>query len=118
MVLAGKSFKINNMAKIDEITELLTNELNLFKEDVEKLEKLNEKLQATKLKVDTRELRFLLQEHERKIERTLDSQERVFNRFEDLLKNARIYPTLAVIVFIVSLVMNLGLLIYFFKYLN
>jgi ClpP class serine protease len=102
------------MAKIDEITELLTNELNVFKEDVEKLEKLNEKLQATKLKVDLEELRSLLQEHEKKIERTLDSQERIYNRFEDLLKNARIYPTWAVVVFLVSLLLNIALILYSF----
>ena len=91
------------MAKIDEITELLTNELNSFKEVVEKLEKLNEKLQTTKLKVDVQELRSLLQEHESKMKYTLDSQERIYNRFEGLLKNAKIYPTCAVIVFVVSL---------------
>lgn len=94
------------MAKIDEITELLTNELNAFKEDVEKLEKLNEKLQATKLKADIHELRSLLQEHEKKIDRTLDSQERIYKRFEELLKNARIYPTWAVVVFVSSLLLN------------
>ena len=93
------------MAKIDEIIELLTNELNAFKEDVEKLEKLNKKLQATKLKVDVQELRSLLQEHENKMKYTLESQERVFSRFEGLLKNARIYPTWAVVVFIVALLL-------------
>ncbi|MEZ4841770.1 MAG: DUF6730 family protein [Flavobacteriaceae bacterium] len=100
------------MAKIDEITELLTNELNAFKEDVEKLEKINEKLQATKLKVDTRELRFLLQEHERNMKYILESQERIYNRFEDLLKNAKIYPTWAVIVFIVFLLIGIFSSIY------
>ena len=95
------------MAKIEEITELLTNELNSFKEDVEKLEKINEKLQATKLKVDVQELRSLLQEHERKIERTLESQEHIYNRFEGLLSNAKIYPKWAVIVFIVALLLGI-----------
>ncbi|MCB0458531.1 MAG: hypothetical protein KDC74_00745 [Flavobacteriaceae bacterium] len=95
------------MGKIEEITELLTNELNAFKEDVEKLEQLNEKLQATKLKIDVKELRSLLHEHERKIDRTLDSQQRIFNRFEGLLKNAKIYPTWAVIVFIVTLIIGI-----------
>jgi hypothetical protein len=94
------------MGKIEEITELLTNELNAFKEDIHKLEKLNERLKATKLKVDVQELRSLLQEHERKIERVLDSQERIFERFEGLLKNARIYPNWAVVVFIVSLLIG------------
>lgn len=98
------------MAKIDEITELLTNELNAFKEDVEKLEQLNEKLQATKLKVDVKELRSLLLEHERNMKYNLDSQERIYNRFEGLLKNARIYPTWAVVVFIVSLLINFSFL--------
>ena len=100
------------MAKIDEITELLTNELNAFREDVEKLEKLNEKLQVTKLKVDVKELRSLLQEHERNMKYTLESQERVFNRFEGLLKNAKIYPTWAVVVFITSLLLSFAFSIY------
>ena len=104
------------MAKIDEITELLTNELNVFKEDVEKLEKLNEKLQATKLKVDIRELRSLLQEHERNMKYNLDSQERIYNRFEGLLKNARIYPTWAVVGFVAFLL--LGILSIAYIYFN
>ena len=100
------------MAKIEEITELLTNELNTFKEDVEKLEQLNEKLQATKLKVDIKELRSLLQEHERNMKYNLDSQERIYNRFEGLLKNAKIYPTWAVVVFIVFLLIGIFSSIY------
>ena len=102
------------MAKIDEITELLTNELNAFREDVEKLEKLNEKLQVTKLKVDVKELRSLLQEHERNMKYNLESQERVYNRFEGFLKNAKIYPTWAVIVFIVSLILGVVSTTYIF----
>ena len=100
------------MAKIDEITELLTNELNTFKVNVEKLEKLNEKLQATKLKVDIKELRSLLQEHERNMKYNLDSQERIYKRFEGLLKNARIKLSWITITSVGVMLLTIAFLIY------
>lgn len=100
------------MSKIEEITEILVNELSVFKEDVEKLEELNEKIQSTKINVDVQEIKSILQEHESKMKYTLDSQERI--RFEQLLKNARIYPNWAVLVFIISLLISFGAMFFVF----
>jgi len=95
------------MAKIEEITELLVNEICSFEKNIENLEKVSEKLHATKVSIDIRELRALLNSHQREIKAVLNSQERTYNRFENLLENAKIYPNWAVVVFIVSLIFGI-----------
>ena len=91
------------MAKIEEITELLVNEISSFEQSIEQLEKVSEKLHATKVSIDIRELRALLNSHQHEIKAVLNSQERICNRFENLLKDAKVYPNWAVIVFVISL---------------
>ena len=95
------------MAKIEEITELLVNEISSFEKSIEQLEKVSDKLHATKVSIDIRELRALLNSHQREIKAVLNSQERTYNRFENLLKDAKIYPNWAVIVFIVSVLFGI-----------
>ena len=95
------------MAKIEEITELLVNEINSFEKSIERLEKVSDKLHGAKVSIDIRELRALLHHHQLEIKAVLNSQERVYNRFENLLENAKIYPNWAVIVFIVSLIFGI-----------
>ena len=101
------------MAKIEEITELLVNEISSFEKSIERLEKVSDKLHTAKVGIDIRELRALLHSHQHDIKAVLNSQERVYNRFENLLENAKIYPNWAVIVFIVSLIFGIGSTLYF-----
>ncbi|WP_117884805.1 DUF6730 family protein [Aureibaculum luteum] len=92
------------MAKIEEITELLVNEISSFEKSIEQLGKVSDKLHATKVSIDIREIRALLHSHQHEIKAVLDSQKKLYSRYEYLLENAKIYPNWAVIVFIVSLI--------------
>ena len=95
------------MAKIEEITELLVNEINSFEKSIEQLEKVSDKLNAAKVSIDIRELRVLLHHHQHEIKAVLDSQKKIYGRYENLMKDAKIYPNWAVIVFIVSLIFGI-----------
>jgi hypothetical protein len=103
------------MLKIEEITEILVNEINDFNKDVTRLETINKKLEATKISIDLAEYKSIMESHQQKMTLILNSQERILNRFESLLKNAKIYPKWAVIVFIVSLLISVGILFYVFN---
>ena len=95
------------MAKIEEITELLVNEISSFERGVERLEKVSDKLNSTKISIDIREFKSLLDNHQNQMKAALDTQERINNRFEKLLENTRIYPNWAVIVFVISLLLGI-----------
>ncbi|HAT66036.1 MAG TPA: hypothetical protein DCS66_15805 [Flavobacteriaceae bacterium] len=96
------------MGKIEEITELLVNEISSFEKSIERLEKVSEKLHSTKISIDIKEYKLVLESHQKQIKAILDSQERILNRYEELLKDAKIYPNWAVIVFIVSLLSGIA----------
>ncbi|QCX38357.1 hypothetical protein FF125_07895 [Aureibaculum algae] len=96
------------MAKIEEITELLVNEINSFEKSIEQLEKVSDKLHAAKVSIDIIELRALLNSHQYEIKSVLDSQKKLYGRYENLIKDAKIYPNWAVIVFIVSLLFGVA----------
>ncbi len=100
------------MSKIEEITEILVNEINDFNKDVTRLETINKKLETTKVSIDLVEYKSIMESHQQKMALILNSQERILNRFESLLKNAKIYPNWAVIVFIVSLLFGIVSTIY------
>jgi len=91
------------MSKIEEITEILVNEIEDFNKGISKLEAISDKINTTKVSIDLREYKSIIESHQLKITEVVDSQERFLNRFESLLKNAKVYPNWAVIVFILSL---------------
>ncbi len=95
------------MSKIEELTELLVNKINTFEKGIERLEKVGDKLNSTKISIDIKEYRSLMEDYHSKIRVILNSQERIYVRYEKLLKNARIYPNWAVIVFIISLIFGI-----------
>jgi len=101
------------MAKIEELTELLVNEISSFEKGIERLEKASDKLQSTKISIDIKEYKSLLESHHNQVKDVLNSQEQLYNRYEKLLKNAKIYPNWAVIVFVVSLLFGVGSTFYF-----
>ncbi len=103
------------MAKIEELTELLVNEINDFNKGVSKLETINEKLNTTKIRIDLKEYKSIIELHQKKMAEIIDSQERFLNRFESLLKKTKIYPNWAVIVFIISVLISIGALLYTYR---
>ena len=91
------------MAKIEELTELLVNEISTFENSIKRLEKVSDKLNSTKIGIDIREFKSILESHQQKMASHTQTVERFEKRFESQLKQAKIYPTWAVIIFIISI---------------
>jgi len=90
------------MTKLEELTELLVNEINDFNKGITKLEKINDQISTTKIRMDVTDFKSIIANHEQKMDDQVKSQERFESQFESLLKNAKVYPNWAVIVFIIS----------------
>tara|TARA_R110001583_G_scaffold85590_2_gene224430 strand:- start:10082 stop:10396 length:315 start_codon:yes stop_codon:yes gene_type:complete len=102
------------MTKLEELTTLLVNEINDFNKGIEHLEKINNQLTATKIKMDITEYKFLIETHQQKMADHINTLERFENRFENKLKDAKIYLTWAVVVFIVCILITVVLVSYMF----
>lgn len=96
------------MTKLEEQTALLVNEINDFKSGVEKLEKINDQLKTTTIKMDLTEYKSIIEAHKIQMESHLKAVKSFEYRFEDTIKKARIYPNWAVVVFVVSLLFGFG----------
>lgn len=94
------------MAKLEELTELLVDELSSFEKGIKRLETLSEKINATKIGIDVTEYKSILESHQQKMTSHIQTIERFEQRFENQLKQAKIYPTWAVIVFIMSVLVS------------
>lgn len=100
------------MAKIEEITELLVNEISSFEKSIQKLETLSKKINATKISIDITGYKSILESHQQKMASYTQTVERFEQRFENQLKQAKIYPTWAVVVFVLSILINMFSLFY------
>ncbi len=99
------------MAKVEELMALMIDEINRYEQLVKKMEKL----QQNKLEIDVSKLENTFQIHQEKINEHEKSYEFFYHQMEALLKNAKIYPKWAVIVFIGSLAINfVGLILLIF----
>jgi hypothetical protein len=103
------------MTKLEELTELLVNEINEFNKGIEKLQKINEQLNITKIKMDISEYKAIIESHQQKMNEQINTQERFESRFERLLKTAKVYPNWAVIVFIISILLSIASIVYAYK---
>lgn len=90
------------MAKIEELTELLVAEIGDLENSVKKLEEIRK----AKIKIDFHELKETLSAHQRAMQELVFLQDRNYERFNNLVEQAKIYPTWAVAVFIVSIILN------------
>lgn len=102
------------MTKLEELTALLVNEINDFKNGVEKLEKINDQLKEIKIKMDLLEYKTMIYSHQKEMSSHLKAIERFENRFNNKIIQAKIYPNWAVIVFIVCIVVSVVLVSYMF----
>lgn len=102
------------MTKLEELTALLVNEINDFNKSVERLEKINEKMNTTKIKMDVSEYKAIIEMHKQQMASHLNSMERFESRFESKIKEAKIYPNWAVVVFIVCIIVTGALIFYMF----
>ncbi|MGC1206094.1 MAG: DUF6730 family protein [Flavobacteriaceae bacterium] len=95
------------MTKLEELTALVVNEINDFSQCIEKLDKINNQLKETKIKMDLIEYKSIIEKHEQKLDSHTKAIERFERRFEYKIKQAKIYPTWAVVVFIVVIVISI-----------
>tara|TARA_R110002072_G_scaffold142396_1_gene287726 strand:+ start:69 stop:383 length:315 start_codon:yes stop_codon:yes gene_type:complete len=93
------------MTKLEELSALLVNEIDDFKNGVEKLEKINDQLNETKVKMDLSEYKTMLFSHQKEMASHLKAIERFENRFNNKINQAKIYPNWAVVVFIIAIVL-------------
>lgn len=100
------------MAKLEELTSLLVDEIEEFKHSVDKLEKIKTQLKSTKIKMDLTEYRGIMETHQQKIQNHQNSIEYFDKQMEAMLKNAKIYPTWAVILIVISLLFGIVSFVY------
>jgi len=103
------------MTKLEELTALLVNEINDFDKGVETLEKISKQINATKIKMDLTEYKAIIDEHQQEMESHLNTLKSFENRFDIKIKQAKIYPTWAVVVFIITVLFGLGAVIFVLK---
>lgn len=102
------------MTKLEELTALLVNELNDFNKGVERLEKISNQIKDTKIKMDVSEYKDIIEEHQKEMASHLKAMEHFENRFNNKIKEAKIYPTWVVVVFIVCVIVTVVLVSYMF----
>jgi len=94
------------MTKLEELTALLVNEINDFKNGVDKLEKIKEHLKDTKIKIDLTKYKSIIEKHEQKMDSHTKAIERFESHFDNKIKQAKIYPTWTVVVFVIALLFS------------
>lgn len=102
------------MAKLEQITELLVNELNDFERSIEKLERLNEGLRDTTVQMDLSELKSILEAHQKKMDGHQSTMRQFGNVFEIGVKRIKSYFIGLIVVCVfclgLSVVLVLGVL--------
>ncbi|WP_417884916.1 DUF6730 family protein [Zunongwangia sp.] len=91
------------MAKIDELSELLCSELASFEQHMKRLEEIY----SQGIHLDTEDLIRRLSSLEDTLDFEKKEYERISNELSNTIKEAKIYPKWALIVFFVSLSLNI-----------
>ena len=84
------------MAKLDEIAELLTEEINGFETSVGRLEKVHENLKNLPLRPDTTEINVLLKEYGNNQKRIVEEQQRLIQRILHKVEKSILLPSWAI----------------------
>ena len=103
------------MAKLDEIAELLTEEINGFEESICRLEKAHENLQNLPLRPDTTEISALLKEYGNSQKTNIEEQQRLMQRILGKVEKSILLPNWAIKLswgLLICVVLVLGFSIY------
>lgn len=92
------------MTKLEIISELLVEELHSFKEEVNRLEKIEKSLKDMSIKADSTQIEKLIAEHFRKLEVNQDDQQKNREEISKMIKHSRTIPN-----WLISLVLILFL---------
>tara|TARA_Y100001963_G_C6484318_1_gene310418 strand:+ start:109 stop:429 length:321 start_codon:yes stop_codon:yes gene_type:complete len=97
------------MAKIDELSELLCSELASFEQHMKRLEEIH----SQGIHLDTEDLIRRLSSLEDTMDFEKNEYERISAELSNTIKEAKIYPKWALVVFFVSLSLNIIVITYF-----
>ncbi|GAA3557773.1 DUF6730 family protein [Snuella lapsa] len=100
------------MTRIEELSKLLVEELNDFDKGIERLEKINEELKTTKLKMDLMEYKSIIEAHQNKMNEHQNAIEQFEERFNKKIREAKIYPNWVVVIFIICVIISVVLVAY------
>ncbi len=84
------------MAKLDEIAELLTEEINGFEKSIGRLEKVHENLQNLPLRPDTTEINTLLKDYGNNQKKIIEDQQRLMQRILQKVEKSILLPSWAI----------------------
>ncbi|NDV42537.1 DUF6730 family protein [Flagellimonas sediminis] len=84
------------MAKLDEIAELLTEEINGFEKSIGRLERVHENLQNLPLRPDTTEIRALLKEYSNDQKKTIEEQQSLMQSILHKVEKSILLPSWAI----------------------
>ncbi|MCR9263691.1 MAG: hypothetical protein NXH86_06010 [Flavobacteriaceae bacterium] len=103
------------MAKLDEIAELLTEEINGFEKSISRLEKIHEDFKNLPLRPDTSELNALLKEYGNNQNNNIQEQQRLMERILHKVERSVLLPSWAIKLtwgLLVTVLLVLGFSIY------
>jgi len=100
------------MAKLEEIAELLTDEIEGFNQSINKLEGISNKINNAKFNSDISNVLFLIEEQKRDLKHQLNYQNRKLQEVSKKVTNARIFPNWLVVLFFVFVIVYGMILIY------
>ncbi|MFC4220088.1 DUF6730 family protein [Flagellimonas marina] len=103
------------MAKLDEIAELLTEEINGFEKSIDRLEKAHENLQNLPLRPDTTEISALLKDYGNNQKKIVEDQQRLMQRILQKVEKSLLLPSWAIKLFwglLICVLLILGFSIY------
>jgi len=84
------------MAKLDEIAELLTEEINGFEKSIGRLEKAHENLKNLPLRPDTTEIKVLLNDYGNNQKKIVEEQQKLMQRILHKVERSILLPSWAI----------------------
>ena len=99
------------MAKLEQITELLVNEIRGFERGIKRLERLNEGLRDTTVQMDLTELKSILEKHQNEMAEHQNAIRQFGNAFESGVKQIKAYFIWLIVVCVFCLVFSVVLVV-------
>ncbi|RIV44680.1 DUF6730 family protein [Flagellimonas pelagia] len=103
------------MAKLDEIAELLTEEINGFEKSIGRLEKAHENLKNLPLRPDTTEIKVLLNDYGNNQKKIVEEQQKLMQKILHKVERSIMLPSWAIKLLwglLVSVLLVLGFSVY------
>ena len=92
------------MAKLEEIAELLTDEIEGFNQSIKKLETISNKINNAKFNSDISNVLFLIEEQKRDLKHRLNNQNKQLEEISKKVSKAVIFPIWLLVLFFVFVI--------------